>query len=401
MTTARVVFIFVGDSDGLKLGPARLAVGVVILLGTSKASALQPLSELLEAARRHNPELRESAALNAQREQEASRAKWRLAPTFTAIATYMRNEYAATVSLPALGGQAPRTVTITPRDQMDAILSVSVPLIDVALWNGIAASNASASAERARSTSVRLDIDMRVAQAFYRTLAGEALLDAGDRSLGTAEASLRVVRQRAAAGTASALDVSRAVAEVEARRQDVAAADFALQVARRSLETLTGVTPSVGGRDLEDDLREEAGLPMWEARADALPAVAAARQDARAAEAAASAERALLYPTAAGVATERFTNATAFGQSHAAWQQVRTQLSRARAARVELEANRTALSLARQRYEAGTATMLDVLIAERDAFSAEGATIQSNADLGFARVSLRFAAGLPFEEKTE
>jgi outer membrane protein TolC len=124
-------------------------------------------------------------------------------------------------------------------------------------------------------------------------------------------------RERADAGTASTLDVRRAEAEVEARRQDVASADYGLQVARRSLRTLTGITPTEGGRALDDDLHDEPPLGAWEAKVDALPAVAAAREDVRAAEANAGAAWAALYPTVVGTASERFTNATAFGQSPA------------------------------------------------------------------------------------
>ena len=48
---------------------------------------------------------------------------------------------------------------------------------------------------------------------------------------------------------------------------------------------------------------------------------------------------------------------------------------------------------AAERYRAGTATLLDVIIAQRDSFSAEIAQIQSDSDLAYARASLRITAG--------
>jgi outer membrane protein TolC len=48
---------------------------------------------------------------------------------------------------------------------------------------------------------------------------------------------------------------------------------------------------------------------------------------------------------------------------------------------------------ARQRYQAGTATQLDLLQAQRDAFNADVARIQADADLVNARAQLRLSAG--------
>ena len=48
---------------------------------------------------------------------------------------------------------------------------------------------------------------------------------------------------------------------------------------------------------------------------------------------------------------------------------------------------------------AGVATQLDVTQAQRDAFLASAAKIQADADLAFARASLRLAAGIPVSDK--
>ena len=223
--------------------------------------------------------------------------------------------------------------------------------------------------------------------------------------------------------------------------QLIADATYQSAAARRALETDSGKRPQDGAPSLSADLSPEGPLVEWEARvADGHPNVRAAADEARAAERLANATRASLLPTLSVAAQNRFTNATGFqdrasiyslsasvairfdasqivagnGLSDAAavarvredrarraardrvflaWQSVRAQIDKAQAARAGVEANRLAADIAKQRYEAGTATFLDVLTAERDAFSAEVTRIQADGDLLFSRADLRIAAG--------
>jgi outer membrane protein TolC len=75
------------------------------------------------------------------------------------------------------------------------------------------------------------------------------------------------------------------------------------------------------------------------------------------------------------------------------WHSVRTQIAKSRAARTSLEASRLALAMARDKYGSGKATLLDVVQAERDAFTAEVTDIQAEADLASARAALKLSAG--------
>jgi outer membrane protein TolC len=77
---------------------------------------------------------------------------------------------------------------------------------------------------------------------------------------------------------------------------------------------------------------------------------------------------------------------------------VHAAIDKARSARAGLDASKLAVSIAKQRYEAGTATFLDVVTAERDAFQAEVTRIQVDADLAFARADLRIAGGSSIED---
>jgi outer membrane protein TolC len=151
--------------------------------------------------------------------------------------------------------------------------------------------------------------------------------------------------------------------------------------------------------------------------------------------------KASLLPTLSASAQEKFTNATAFVGGHNAiylfqvtaswkidttlvaqtraqnaaaaaaraneeharqaaedavfrdWQQIRADIDSARSARAQVAAAALAASLAQDRYESGVATQLDVLQARQDAFSADVARIQADADLAYARLALRLDAG--------
>jgi outer membrane protein TolC len=75
------------------------------------------------------------------------------------------------------------------------------------------------------------------------------------------------------------------------------------------------------------------------------------------------------------------------------WQQVRADIDSAHSARAQVAATKLAASLAEDRYESGVATQLDVLQARQEAFAADIARIQADADLAYARIALRLDAG--------
>jgi outer membrane protein TolC len=191
---------------------------------------------------------------------------------------------------------------------------------------------------------------------------------------------------------------------------------------------------------LEDDLREEEPLTAWMGGTQNLPKVAAARANREASEENTRAARAAWLPILNANATERFTNATSFAGHNAyyllqataswrldatlspatraqnaaaaassaradkaerdaedaifqAWHQVRAGIDSARSARAQVKATALAAVLARDRYQSGVATQLDMLQAEQDAFRADVSRIQVDADLAYARAALRLNAG--------
>src|SRR5262249_36580804 len=87
-------------------------------------------------------------------------------------------------------------------------------------------------------------------------------------------------------------------------------------------------------------------------------------------------------------------------QIHEDWQRVRAGIAKSRAARAQSEAAALAAQYATERYGNGAGTQLDVVQAQRDAYGAEVARIQADADLRFARALLRLDAGQPLDVGT-
>jgi outer membrane protein len=420
-------------------------VASAVLAIASPARALQPLEEFVSSARTANLDVQEAQATAEQRVQEARGAWARIGPTFAAKATYTRNEHAVVVCLPSGAGapMCPPTapITITPTDQVDGVFTLNLPLVDVGAWQRVGSSVATADAAKVRARATGADVEKSVVRAYLQVVANDATLAAARRALATAIESQGIVGTRRAAGSASELDVERARADVERAKQVVASADQARSVSRRSLESLTGLTASEGAAPLPDDaLGDEPDLAALAPAVNKLPAVQAAALETRAAEKnASSAWWSALAPTIGATGTERLTNATGFGYPaswalavsatwtldpstyfnakaqgaaravaevrerraeqqardtlHTSWQQVRADVALVRASKAEAEASAEALKLARERYQAGAATQLDVQQAERDAFNSEVARIGAEADLAYARAAVRIDSG--------
>ena len=86
---------------------------------------------------------------------------------------------------------------------------------------------------------------------------------------------------------------------------------------------------------------------------------------------------------------------------HRQWETVAASIARSRSARAGRVAAAHAAQQAHDRYQVGTITQLDLLQAQRDAFAAEVARIQADADLVNARAQLRLAAGKSLLERNE
>jgi outer membrane protein len=425
-----------------RIGRVALIAGLWWSAAT-EAHAIQPLTEFLDAARRDGVDARLAAARREQVDRERGQSKLGLAPTLAVDAGYTFNQYEAIARLPnpADPTAPPREAVITPRNQLDATVRLSQPLVDVGRWMALSSAKARSELERASEEETLAELQREVARAYYQVIAASAVVEATARAFTSAEENLRIVQARAAAQLASDLDIKRATAEVELVRQTEADADYQLAIARRSLRTVSGLEPADGSVALDAGLQPEGELASWEQRATGESA-SVARANARAESVEADLEQAkgVFYPTVSAFAQERFTNAVGFAgrnaigslgvsltwrldlaaipavrarkggvrvarleaekvelaakdEVHRQWQAVRAGIVKAKAARAQVDAASSATTRAKQRYEAGAALLLDVIQSERDQLDAEVRRIQADADLELARVLLRISVG--------
>jgi outer membrane protein TolC len=412
------------------------------LLPTKSALATQPLESFLERGKTQSFDAREATATERQRSSEADAALGKLTPSFSARGVYTRNQYEVAAQFP---GTATRLV-ITPLNQLDAFLQLDVPIVDLASYHRYKAATALAESASEQTGATIIDVSRSVARSYYQFLGAEALVQSARESVKAAEANQKNVDDRRAAGAATDLDHERAAASVARAEQDLADAELGAALAARALETLSGLNPDPAEPFPEDDLHGEGSLESWLALAGNTPTQRVALKLGEAAEQNRKAASRSLLPTLAGSAQERITNATGFSgrtssytlqlvlswrldygtlaasdaQSAAlevqrvrvertkraaedsafeAFRRVEAGVVKSRSARAQASAAARAALLSADRYTAGVAMQLDVTEAQRDAFLAAAAKIQADADLAFARASLRLAAGVPVSDK--
>ncbi|MCP3065587.1 TolC family protein [Myxococcus sp. K38C18041901] len=412
------------------------------------AQALQPLAAFVESSRGGSPDNQEARAQAEQQRAQAQVALGGALPGLTARGTYTRNQATAEINLPLDPNGPPIRAVLTPANQLEALVTLNVPLVDLARFQRIAAARTSARAAEHQARATALQVEADVVQGYYQLVANAALVRASHQALDVARASLTLTQDRQEAGTVSALDVDRARAEVERQVQQLASSELALALSVRALESLSGLAPELDGSTgatvattlQDDDLQPEPGLETYLPQEPRLPSLAAAHESTRAAEQQARAQRLTLLPSLAGSITERISNAAGFAGNnaaytaslslswaldytsfanlrsqdaalavarareerarrgvldtvHRAWSQVAANIAKSRSARAQVQASHRAAELALDRYQVGATTQLDLLQAQRDAFTSEVSRIQADAELANARAQLRIAAG--------
>lgn len=412
-------------------------IALSVTLAGQRATA-QGLEVHLRAGRTHSVDGRLATLLDAESAARLAAARARLLPSFTATGTFRRNQYEAVATIPdGMGGF--QTGTFTPYNQLEATLVIDVPLLDLTAIRSLAAARHNLAASDASRELALLEVDRAVARAYFDYVATRELVASARRSAEVATANLGMIEGHLRAGLSNELELERARAAAARAAERIADADRLLAEARRRLMVLTGVEPSASEGLEAPALDGDGTLNEHLGELGELPSVRAAEANVQVARAELSAARSGLAPRVSASASERFTNGAGFGYSPA-WavgltatlrlgadtvasarvarlQAERRQLEAERAridatstiesafdnvvalvARVEATRNeelaaQRAATIARDRFSAGLATQLDVLAADRDAFSAEVARIQAEADLHYARIHLRMASG--------
>jgi outer membrane protein TolC len=406
-----------------------------VLLLASPARALQPLEVFVAAARDRNPDAETARANLSVQNAQADVALGKQLPGITVNGGYTRNQFAASV---ALSGTR---YSLQPLNEWSGSATITVPLIDLASFARIAAARTNAESYARTLEATLLAVESRTAQDYYQLLANRALVSVAEKYLEVSRQTLRITQSRLSAGTATLLEVNRAMADVEQQVQQLASARLQLALSARDLESTTSIEPDISSEvELSDDLHSEPDLPLFEAELVNVPSVNAAAAATRAAQQQADAQRFALLPTLSGNFTEYGTNAPGFQPSswwwqagvgftwsfdltsvanirsgdasaaaaqarefrasldagdtiHRYWHTVRAGIAQSRSARAGRDAAVQASDQARVQYLAGTATQLDLLQAQRDAFAAEVTRIQDDANLLNARGQLRLATG--------
>jgi len=416
-----------------------IALLAAFLALPSAASAQQSLDSFIASSDRNGIDARSAqAALDIARSQ-ADEARARLLPSASAQGTYQRNEFQVEIMI-----SADRVATIQLYDQLSAAFVLNVPILDTSAWAGFFAAEQSADAAEERREGAIDDVHAAVVMVWHQLVAARGMRAAAVRSRAVSVASREAMQARFEAQVASQLELSRAEAEVQRATQTYEEANLQVVLVERNLQNLTGLEASSEEASLDDDLHEEAPLQTFMGRSDDSPLVRAARHSVRAAELSVDAAWLALLPTVGGSARQQFTNAAGFGpnaqwallvtgtwqldflrpaqigtrdsqlagarvqQDLAAqqaethifeqWHRVRSLRAAAAAARAARTALAQAANDAHLRYDAGSATQLDVIQADRDLFQADVMRIQADANLRVARYTLRIRSGLDAEE---
>jgi len=423
---------------------AAIAALLLALAVPRPASALQPIEEFVQSARILNPDNQEAQASLAAQDAQENVSVGHILPSGQARGVYTYNEF----QIGPVGPLPPlltRSVYLQRRNQLDAFFTINIPLVDLAAFQRISAAKSGAEAAQKQVDAAALQVSAVVAQNYFRLVAGQALVAASERALAVAQKNLQLSQTKLEEGKTGALDVDLARAGVERQNQLIAASRLQVTLAARALESASGVTPDLTeDATLNDDLHEEESLAAFQRPDTDLPALAAAIINRESAEKLARAQRMSLVPSLAASGTEHGTNAPSFVGAawsylgmlslnwqldyttfaamqlqdaavaaakareerirhqvhdaiHAAWSSVDSAIAQSRSARAQQQASSHASELAQVRYEAGRATEIEMLRSQDDAFMADVARIQADADLANARLQLRLAAGLdPF-----
>ncbi|NUP12601.1 MAG: TolC family protein [Polyangiaceae bacterium] len=413
------------------------------VVAPSSGKALPPLADFVAAGRAKAPASEEADAVLELREVEKEQTILSVLPTFTATASYTRNQHEAVVEIPTSATTSERVV-VSPHDQLDAVLRLDITLLDMRAFYRIGAADARLEAAALTASSTKRDVERAVTVAYWQRVGAEAVERSAINAVSVAEENRKVVVARVEANVGSDLDVERATASVDRAKQLLAEAVLARSIAARKLKSLTGLDASGTAPPLTADVAAAPPLSTYDGKEAGVPLVRASALEIRAAEIAETASWMTLVPRIFGTVQERFSNATGFSGEVAvwsvgvtaewrvdpaligaarvegasrrvtearhvritqdakdaiedAWLEVQMRREAAVAARSEQAAADKAASVARTQYLANKASQIDVIVADRDAVQAEVRRIEADANLELARANLRLAT-TPAEE---
>jgi outer membrane protein TolC len=408
------------------------------------------LEQTLAMARHGNRSLVAERARLIQAEAIVDRAWTVLFPTVSAQGRYTRNNTAFVFARPAdmTPGSVPgavSTLNIQPLNQLDASVSVVMPLLVPAAYPGLKAVDMTARATQENIAAAEDSVLFGVAQTFYAAAIADEVLVARQSAIAVARATLENAKTRFDAGAVTKVDVDRAQLAVLRAEQSEREAKLGRDQTYRALATLIQV---------QEPFRVRAPGPTSPPESHAAPAgelvsALSLRPEFRALQATVEAEDAerrshawRWAPSLSGFGNARVFNYDNFAQESHAWavgaqldwviydggvRDTQRRLSGAQAietaARAEVlrdsirddlvngrrqletkgqaqqtfehavELARETVELVRIQYEAGNSTQVDLLQAQDNLVAAQEALAQAHFDVAVADLTVRRAAG--------
>ena len=455
---------------------AFLGAMVLASAGPALADRTITLDDALALARTHNRDLRAARERVAVASAGVEQARAALFPTIAAQGKYTHNYKevdfdAAALAAPTFGiADAIRTTTtnqaeaaavgmvedqaraaiaaqptvvIQKQEELDGVLSASVPVLAPPLYYALSAARQTRDASGANYQVTEAGVLVAVAQAYFAAAGSDELVVARQDAVKVATETFDVAKARVAAELANQVESMRAETALVRAQQDLAEAENARAAAYRALATLIGTREAITVQRAPTLQGEPGGLDalVGEARVHR-PEIAAERATIAAAAANAQASAWRWSPTLSAFANLRGQNYTGFSGDKYAWAiglqldwlvfdggvrdaqrhiaeaqrreaearlellsdtvsdevanahgSLETKRKSVAAAQRSVELARETLRLVRAQYDAGTAKQLDVLQAQDVLVGAEVALAQAHFDVALADLQLRRAAG--------
>jgi outer membrane protein len=454
--------------------PSALACALLLAsAGLTHADRTLTLDDALGLARAHNRDLRAARERLAEAAAGVEQARAALLPTLFAQGKYTHNYKevdfdAGALAAPTFGLAsaihdtttsaaeaaaienftrqanaaiaAQPTLVISKQEELDGVVSATVPLVVPSSFFALSAARRSRDASEASYHVSEASVLVSVAQAYFAAAGTDELVVARRDAVTVATETFDVAKARVAAELANQVESMRAETALIRAQQDLTEAENARAAAYRALATLLGTREAITVR-AANTLPAEPDALVGEARVRR-PELAAQRATIAAAEASARTSAWRWSPSLSGFANLRGQNYAGFSGDRYAWA-VGVQLDwvmfdggirdaqrhladaqrREAETRLELlgdsvsdevanahgsldtkrkgvasaqrsvELARETLRLVRAQYEAGTAKQLDVLQAQDVLVGSEVALAQAHFDVALADLQLRRAAG--------
>lgn len=344
----------------------------------------------------------------------------------------------------AVTANTPGAIVIQKGEQIDYVLTATVPLIVPSAYPALTAARKTHAANEANFGVTEASLLYATGQAFFAAAGADELVTARRHAIEVARLTSDNARTRFQAGVVNRVEVERAeLALLRAEQALLEAVDTQAQ-AHRALATMINLRePFVVVPQSSIDVLAAPALTLADRALELRPEVLAALRNVAAADATLSSAKWRWAPTVSAFGNFRAFNYAGFSGDNYAWavgaqldwliydggardaqrhlaqaqreenqlrllqlrdtvhdevlnarQAADTKRRALETAGRSVELSRSTLDLVRVQHEAGTATQLDLLAAQDNLIAAEVQVAQARFDLALADLSLRKAAGL-------